>query len=129
MPKEVVQYPATTGMTGTEMSVHWSKENDGGYVQIGVTRHVWAPPVDVFQVKPVHADHSHCSECAAVVANRPERIEGQPVMMSADFTDAPPIGEFDGPSTVFTEPMTRTEINKMIRALRRARDQAYGEDA
>jgi hypothetical protein len=41
---------------------------------------------------------------------------------SADSTNA------DGIS-VFTEPLSRNEINKLIRTLRKARDQAYGQDA
>lgn len=129
MPKAVVQYPSTDGFSGTEMSVHWSKEIDGGYVQIGLTRHVWGALDPDAQVKPIHADHSACSECAVAVRDRPQRPEGQPQMMRADFTDAPPVGEFDDPATVFTEQMTRSEINRLIRALREARDQAYGKDA
>lgn len=140
MPKEVVQYPRTDCSSGTEMSVHWSKESVQGYVQIGVTRHVWGPkpkpdPDALAVSSPVHADHSNCHECAvaaeqnaALKAER-EAKGGGHWMSVGENRDAPPVGEFDDPATVFTEPMSRTEINKLIRALRRARDQAYGEDA
>lgn len=134
MPKEVVKYPATEGFSGAELSVHWSKEDIGGYVQVAATRHVWGRVDADIQASVIHADHSSCHECAlAVEQNNARKADseatGAPQMMTADFTDAPPIGEFDGPATVFTEPMTRREVNKLIRVLRRARDQAYGEDA
>lgn len=32
-------------------------------------------------------------------------------------------------TAMYTPPLTRDEINKLIRTLRRARDQAYGQDA
>lgn len=41
--------------------------------------------------------------------------------------DAPTDGEA-ARTEVFVPPLTREEINKLIRTLRRARDQAYGRD-
>lgn len=127
MPKEVIQYPRTDGNSGTEVSVHWSK---GTWVQIGVTRHVWGPLDPDARTSPIHADHSACDECAREVVRRARCDQDGPQMMTAMVgSDAPPVGEFDPPATVFTEVMTRDEINKMIQVLRRARDQAFGKDA
>lgn len=134
MPKEVVQYPATQGVfSGTELSVHWSSHDD--LVQIGLTRHVWGQLDPDAECSPVHADHSHCSSCAAVVEqNRTRQAErqdqGLPAAGMIGFvgSDAPPVGEFDEPVTVFTQPMTRAELNQLIRVARRARDRAFGRD-
>lgn len=133
MPKEVVQYPATDQVfSGTELSVHWSSHDD--LVQIGVTRHVWGDIDPDAQATPVHADHSHCSTCAAVAEqNKIRRAEQEKTgvmsaMVGCTGSDAPPVGEFDDPATVFTNSLTRSEINTLIRVLRRARDQAFGRD-
>lgn len=129
MPKEVVQYPNTDRFSGTEMSIHWDK--DCAFVQIGLTRHVWGDVNPDSPVSPVHADHHHCHECAVVAErNAKLRAEGLPeIMCDSTSSPAPAVGEFEQPATVFTEVLSRNEINKMIRVLRRARDQAYGEDA
>ena len=100
MPKEIIQWPRTDGYSGTELSVHWSKHT-ADEVQIGLTRHVWAAPIEA--TDSGHADHQHCSECT--------------------------VDDADGlKATVFTDPMTRREINNLIRMLRRARDDAFGRD-
>lgn len=39
-----------------------------------------------------------------------------------------PNGETSDRSTVYTPPLSRDEINKLIRTLRRARDQVFGRD-
>lgn len=134
MPKEVIQYPVNDGFaglsgTGTELSLHWSKEDASGYVQIGLTRHVFGVVDPDALASPVHADHSNCNECALAVERNAQRAETAVGAMIADSTDAPTRGEFDPPTTVFSVPLTRNEINKLIRVLRRARDQAFGEDA
>lgn len=43
------------------------------------------------------------------------------------FAADDPDGE-DGRTSVYTPPLSRDEINKMIRVLRRARDQVFGRD-
>lgn len=133
MPKEVVQYPTTDGaFSGTELSVHWSGHDD--LVQIGLTRHVWGRIDPDTDASPVHADHQHCSTCAAVVEqNKRHKTEQLAAGISSGLlghtgSDAPPIGELDDPATVFTQPMKRAEINALIRVLRRARDRAFGKD-
>lgn len=130
MPKEIIQWPNTTGFSGTELSVHWSKEMSGGYIQLGVTRHVWGQLDPEAECSPIHADHSNCAECAKVALERKDVKPDWPVMMSdRTGSDAPPVGEYDQPATVFTDEMTRDQINQMIKVLRRARDQAFGADA
>jgi hypothetical protein len=144
MPKETVQFPSTDGYVGTELSVHWSKEEGfplsgpgGGYVQIAATRHVWKqqPPPEpgalCSNIPDKHADHSHCAACAdAVEDNEKRKKSGQPqAYWGNSGSDAPPVGEFDPPATVFSEPLTRPQINSLIRVLRRARDAALGADA
>ncbi|WPH57830.1 hypothetical protein [Mycobacterium phage WXIN] len=135
MPKEIIQRPGSDAMfPETEMSVHWDK--DGGYVQIGVTRHAWTEPVPDAVASPIHADHQHCHECALTVErNEARRAEYQRreyaemVAFGRIGSPEPAVCEFDPPATVFTKPMTRGEINNLIRVLRRARDQAHGQDA
>jgi len=39
------------------------------------------------------------------------------------------VSEFDPSVSIVTKPLTRNEINRMIRVLRTARDQAFGADA
>lgn len=131
MPKEVIQHPFQVNeFFGSELSVHWSKET--GEVQIGLTRHVKGPVDPGSTCSPVHSDHQHCNECrVAVERNEKRRGEGQPEMVTScgSTSPAPPVGEFDGPATVFTAPLTRRELNTMILVFRRARDQAFGADA
>jgi hypothetical protein len=144
MPKETVQYPSVDGRSVSELSVHWTKEDAfafdaSGYVQLGLTRHVWIPepPLEEGQLcsSPVrHADHSSCSACAdalpLIEEQQRRKAAGEPVMSSGRVgSDAPPVGVLDPPSTAFSEPLTRTQINKLITVLRRARDQALGADA
>lgn len=52
-------------------------------------------------------------------------IEGEPsyFRMAAESID----GE-DGRTSVYTPPLSRDEVNKLIRSLRRARDQVFGRD-
>jgi len=135
MPYEVVQYPNTTGISGTELSAHWSKNHDGeGTVQIAITNHVWGrlpepDPDTLCHSRPVHSGHNDCVPCAEraeamkAVGEPPEF--GQMVEVSGGSV----VGEFDPSVSITTMPLTRAEINNLIRVLRRARDQAYGEDA
>jgi hypothetical protein len=121
MPKEVIQYPATIGNSGTELSVHWSKGGDSvlstaGEVQIATTRHVWIPDQDSGHSISQHADHNNCAEC----------VSGADAQVDDGLTGW---GNPGDPATVYTEPMGRGEINALIRVLRRARDQAFGTDA
>jgi hypothetical protein len=44
------------------------------------------------------------------------------------FVAENPDAQGDGRTTAYVPPLSRDEVNKMIRALRRARDQAYGRD-
>jgi hypothetical protein len=134
MPFEVVQYPNTTGISGTELSVHWSKDHDGdGNVQLAITNHVWGrspepEPDALAHSRPVHSGHNDCVPCAEraeamkAVGDAPEF--GQ--MMEVDGGSV--VGEFDPSVSIVTKPLSRTEINNMIRSLRRARDQAFGKD-
>lgn len=130
MPKETVQYANKGDWSSTEMSVHWAKE--GGYVQVALTRHAYIPQDPEAECSRIHSDHQNCQTCAdapKILAELRKEAEGKPVMMRGDSTPAPSTSELDDPVTVFTEIMSRDEINRMIRALRRARDQAYGADA
>lgn len=149
MPKETIQYArdnhglSPTGFaSATELTLHWSKGEDApvqGYVQIGLTRHAFMPPEKpeegvLCSSAPLHADHRHCSECAKTVEWQDEQRakaekEGRPeAMMGYTGRDEPPRGEFEPPSTVFTDELDRDQINKLIKMLRRARDQAFGAD-
>ena len=105
MPHQVIQYPNTEQLSGVELTVNWGKESS--CVQIGATRHVWRDPY-AEQSRYDHADHSHCTAC-------PE-------------PQTPPTDSVC-PATVWSEPMTRHQINEMIKTLRRARDAVFGADA
>ena len=131
MPKEVVQYPSTDQHSGTEISIHWQK--DGAHVQMGVTRHVWTPPAPDAVASTPHGDHSACAACVDAKTQNAQRREfaGQLLgmrVMDSTANAGPAVGDFDPPVTVFTEALSRGDINRMIRVLRRARDQAYGRD-
>lgn len=136
MPFEVVQYPNTEGISGTELTAHWSKDHDGeGNVQLAITNHVWGripdpEPGELTHPGPtqIHSGHGDCVACAEraeamkAVGDPPEF--GEMVEVSGGSV----VGEFDPSVSIVTKPMTRGEINTLIRVLRRARDQAYGKD-
>ncbi len=135
MPKEVIQRPRDNEVC--ELTVNWDKEQ--GLVQLGLTRHVLRHTAREFEPgeleplcrsAPTHADHSYCGACEdAMVEIEKAKATGRQGWSMGDSSFGPNVHEFDGPTTVFTEPMTRWQINTMIRVLRRARDQAHGEDA
>lgn len=127
MPKEVIQWPGTEGSSGTEISIHWNK--DLGWVQLAATRHVWIPDGlgdphnQQVLCRNTHADHNNCSECV-YDAPPPKQYKAW-----GSTAEEPERGDRECPSTVWSEPLTRNEINDMIRVLRRARDAAHGQDA
>jgi hypothetical protein len=152
MPKETVQYPSTDGPSGTEISVGWSKDN---YVQLHVQRHVWTntpaalpvvtdaekvtaataglAPLNPYAAQRL-ADHvagvetCDCQHrpCDHSTPEEPqEAIVGQVEYVGIG---PDPISGYEEPQEVWTEVLSRAEINKLIRVLRRARDQAYGRD-
>jgi hypothetical protein len=141
MPKEVVQYPdPTKGIAGTELSVFWSKRGENvpdgsdGNVHVVLTNHVWGQlpepaPGDLVRTVPRHSGgHLDCEACVQrveamrAVGTPPEH--GGMVEIDGKYV----VGEFDMPATVVSKPLTRRQINDLIRELRRARDQAYGKD-
>lgn len=131
MPKELIQRPSDpTAGTCSELSLHWQRDN---WVQIGLTRHVWQPQDPEALCSAIHGEHTACEECARAKRYLEQQrlvMAGQPQAFTAmTSSDAPPVGDLDDPVTVFTDVMSRDQINNMIRALRRARDQAYGQDA
>jgi hypothetical protein len=118
MPFEVVQYPDTApDRDGTEVTVHWSRD---GLVQLEVTRHVWS------HACPRGCDGivTGCSECPRGTT---EEFDQAKAPASTVFINENPAA--DPKVTIYTQPLNRGQINKLIRVLRRARDQAYGEDA
>lgn len=138
MPYEVVQYPNTSPeVTGTEVTVHWSRDS---HVQLEVVRHVWA--------------HQCRNGCDGVTSGCDECPRGTTDEFNKAKSSARDVGELEGmgftpdeamslqkdqellldsgdtgPARIWTQVLSRQEINKLIRVLRRARDQAYGEDA
>lgn len=135
MPKETVQYPRTDGSVGTEVSVHWTKQaaedTPCGWVQVSITRHPWEQPAC-----PNGCDGvlTGCSECPPkgrlalggqipMLPPGPETDEAGTIV-STPLTSA----DVGGSETMYADPMTRDELNRLIRTLRRARDQAYGRD-
>lgn len=99
MPREQINYPAAVMETGA----------DGG-----------APSVIKAAGPALHVSW-HASPAGTVQI----RFDANPdfIQEAADFPDPE-----TGRSAMYTDELTRAEINKMIRTLRRARDQAYGKD-
>lgn len=152
MPFEVVQYPNTSpDDSGTEVTVHWSKDS---HVQLEVVRHVWGHVC----VNGCDGVVTGCDQCPrgtvaefdkgkefgapAIVGEATGSLDVGPAVSSGGLglhrgTPAPVgvmvelVGTPDpiGPAQIWTQVLSRQEINKLIRVLRRARDQAYGEDA
>lgn len=50
------------------------------------------------------------------------------LQFAADTPDGEPLTSDSQRSTVYTPPLSRDEVNHMIRTLRRARDQVFGRD-
>ena len=121
MPKETIQYPSTSGDSGTEVSVHWLKD---AHVQLEVRRHVWKAtsqlPCDC--ATGWDGENVSCGACAKPPCNCSEDPTGNSAC--SECPDEPDVQE----SVVWTDTLTRDEINKAIRVLRRARDQVFGAD-
>jgi hypothetical protein len=123
MPKATIQYPTTDAGYGSEVAVHWSKEQS--HVQVSITS---------FPFGVVAIGNALDAEGHPVVEPAPS-IDAQKVA-DADTGVAP-----DNPyardraeaeetsKSLYSEPMTRHQLNEMIRVLRRARDAAFGADA
>lgn len=136
MPKETIQRPNPSrvqlGASGTELTVHWDKSM--GFVQIGLTRHIFDEPDPAAVASPLHADHHNCYECAQLIESLPAKVEalkaaGQVAgQVCRVGSDEPPVGDLEPPTTVFTEQLSRGQINRLIKTLRTARDAAYGRD-
>lgn len=103
MPKEIVQH--ASDVTETAVAVHWSKE--ASHVQLSITRYPFHGPLD-----PNYSDDG--GELAAEASNQQPVVSGDPDLRSR---------------TEYSDPLTRYQINSLIRTLRRARDGAYGADA
>lgn len=229
MPKETIQFPSVDGTIATETSVRWTREEQGGHVQISIRRHsqgavevrnfsgeviAWMPEdrvadavigtsqilrrvlgADDNEDRPglrpfVDVDgnegdgHAHTlsrdGNDTCTVCNVPLFV-GEPPLIKRDdvvgdggqvdptkvfgavgpFAHFPPIipseppvvvegpvrtalggaymlppsdnaelaaTEPDGSVLMWTDPLDRNSINKLIKVLRRARDQAYGQD-
>lgn len=143
MPKEVLQYPSTEGISGTEMSLHWSKNNsldsgEDGNVQLAITNHVWGrvpepgPDVSAY-THPAHEHRGHhdcipCAERAEALKTSGDLLTGKELSGMTEVCGGSVVGEYDRPATIVTMPLTRAEINRAIRVLRTARDQAFGAD-
>lgn len=143
MPKEVIQFPATDGISGTELSAHWSKNTDphraldeDGVVQLALTNHVWGrvpePDSDALAFSHPgqnHRGHEDCQACQD--RNAALKAAGEPPEHGAlvEASGSSVVSEFDPSVSIVTKPLTRAEINRLIRVLRTARDQAFGADA
>lgn len=84
MPHEIVQFADTDRPAPTSITVHWSKPEAGGNLQLRFARHAFGTEGE-------------------------ERYE-------------PEIDQY-------SDQLSRDDCNRLIRALRRARDQVYGADA
>jgi hypothetical protein len=123
MPKETIQYPATSGDSGTEITVHWLKD---AHVQLEVKRHVWKRAEKVSLPCDCHLGFDGYGVSCSLCSKPPCKCDADPTGNSACALcpDEPDATE----AVVWTETLTRGEINKAIRVLRRARDQVFGAD-
>ena len=110
MPKEKINHPQRGQLWGIE----WKPDNDEGDAP-----GAWADGVPTGGEDAVVQVGWHRDSWVQV------SIDAHPTYFrfAADHVD----GE-DGRTAVYTPPLSRDEINKMIRALRRARDQVFGRD-
>lgn len=155
MPYETVQYPRTNSDSGSEVSVHWSKD---AHVQLKMQRHVWVTPAkaydDMEDTPPQLADPpvgtvkatdsqiaykirdrvdtgntGHPDEwvvvrlCGAVESCTGAQIEDWPVVYYPSDSGC------IVPAEVWSEPLSRSEANRLIKVLRRARDDVFEPDA
>lgn len=164
MPYETVQYPKTDVDTGSEVSVHWSKD---AYVQLQVQRHMWKMPAEAYDdtcdtspqrseppvgtVKATdaqiaykireatcsgHKDDSGCElyderpdEWVVVRLNGAvETCTGEQI---ADWPEVfyPSDSGCTLSQTVWTDPLSRSDVNRFVRMLRKARDDVFEADA
>lgn len=144
MPYQTIQYPKTGVPSSTEVTVHWSKgveeTGDAGYVQIQAERHVWvSQPDDVYpngHAKTGCVCSSSNEECSTVPTSlKPDKVaESDAEKVAAADAGTGPDNPYardrqEQRAAVVTEPLTRDQINALIKTLRRARDSAYGADA
>lgn len=125
MPKAVIQYPDTGDPNPSDVTVHWSKE--ASHVQLSVTRY----PFGVVDTGAIAADGR------PVIEGKPS-LDAQKVA-AADAGTGPDNpyarerleqqGTGESSQTQYSDPLTRSQINELIRVLRRARDAAFGADA
>lgn len=106
MPKEVIQFCRSEQPTATSIEVLWDKNHC--HVQLHVQRHQFAAPVKPRECRNgCDGITSGCAECGPAGTNMTAEPEAE----------------------IFTDPLSRNEINRIITVLRRARDQAFGADA
>jgi len=130
MPKETVQYPSTDGLVSTEVSVHWTK-GPSGWIQLAVHRHPWQQPQCPNGCDGIKTGCSACPPSGRLAPGvshsldpADEAVYRLPPGDNAELADVQP----DGSSIMWADPLTRDDLNKLIRALRRARDQVFGRD-
>lgn len=114
MPKVVVQYPNTEDPSPADVVVHWSKE--ASHVQLSISRY----PFGVVAVAET-ADKAPILEPRDLDAEKPDNPYARDRLAAR--------GDEPVETTVYSDPMTRHQLNEMIRTLRRARDAAFGADA
>lgn len=152
MPYETIQYPRTDAEQSAEISIHWSK---GSHVQLQSQRHVWlgcpapalpgeidpgerelskAPPWPIGTVRVGDGQIAYKTASGSadfwLVIRQSGSVEHN--VTTEQIADWPVVHDGDGRSLsaiIWSEVLTRDQINHLIRALRTARDQAYGADA
>lgn len=128
MPRVVIQYPDTSDPNPADVSVHWSKESS--HVQLSITRYPFgvvdsgAIASDGRPVLEGRPDYDAQKVAAADAGTGPDNPYARERL--ADREDPSPHATSQ---TLYSDPLTRHQINELIRVLRRARDGAFGADA
>lgn len=114
MPREQINYPRV------DKAVEWNPTADGDSPAAWLGDKPIPDGVAVMQSAPTLHVGWHKDSWVQL------SIEGD--VSYFRFAADSPDGETPGRSSVYTEPLGREEINKLIRSLRRARDQVFGRD-
>lgn len=105
MPREIVVAAKTEGPGQTEVQVHWSRDK---HVQLSVQKFRSEP------TEPLPKGYG------SSLPKRSAYVES--------FTPPDVTPSFHSEEPIWTDELSRSEINNFIRVLRRARDQAHGRD-
>lgn len=118
MPKEKINFPAENKPIAWDTDTSVPSDGPGAWVGALVTDN---PPGERIFTRDAQVQVGWHKDSWVQVSIEADRSY---LRFAADSPDA----DTSARSTVYTPPLDRDEINKLIRVLRRARDQVFGRD-